>query len=200
MAGTSCYFRGEGNSEVRIKIMNGTKRFALALMSAGIVGVALSATAQDDLSLVDTSKKTPNKSQILSVARMKLGDPKLINLMTLTGDSMAPAGSPFSISYPTNGTAQISWNLADEGMDLKGVYISGAKKGANLYKVIDPADMISGSATINTPLAGKSGQFLGISQMVFLGAPAPAAVPEPSSVILLGLGAAGFFGWCIRRA
>jgi len=178
--------------------MKATKRFAFALVSAGIVGVALSATAQDDLSLVDTSKKTPNKAHILSVARVKLGDPNLINLMTLTGDSVVPAGSPFSINYPTNGTAQISWNLASEGMDLMGVYISGAKKGANLYKVTDPADMIAGSATINTPLAGNSGQTAGISRMVFLGVPA-AAVPEPSSAILLGLGAAGFFGWCIRR-
>lgn len=179
--------------------MKTTLRIKSALMLTALCAVSFSTTAKANLTLVDTYKETPeNTDHILQVASVKLGDPNLINLLRLEDTSSAPSGSPFSITYTTSGTANISWNLAGTGFSLSGVYIFGGSNGANLYKVTDAAQMISGSATIHTPVTGNSGQFAGISHTLFLGSASP--VPEPSSMILLSLGAAGFLAWRVRRA
>jgi hypothetical protein len=178
---------------------NTSNSWKLGLVLAALCQVGLSTAARANLTLVDTYKETPESTaHILSVASVKLGEPGLIDLLRLEDTNPAPAGSLFTISYTTNGTADISWNLAGSGFDLLAVYIFGGSNGANLYKVTDAAQMISGSATINTPLTGNSGQFAGISHTLFLGVPT-ASVPEPSSVMLLFAGAASAFIWRRRR-
>jgi hypothetical protein len=175
------------------------KTTRLALILIALSGVAFATTSKANLTLVDTYKDTPeNTDHILQVAGVKLGDPNLIDLLRVENTDGSPAGSPFTITYPSSGIANISWDLTGTGFTLSGVYIFGGSRGANLYQVTDAAQMISGSATINTPAAGNSGNFAGISHILFLGDTAP--VPEPSSIILLSLGAAGFVAWRTRRA
>jgi hypothetical protein len=166
------------------------------LFLIGLVCIGFSSTATATLTLVDTYKDTPESTaHILAVANVRLGESNLINLLRLENQSPVPSGSPFTITYPTTNTAEVSWNLTGTGFDLLAVYIFGGSNGANLYKVTDSAQMISGSGTIHPPLTGNSGQFADISHTLFLGV----AIPEPSSAILLAIGGGGFLAWRLRR-
>jgi hypothetical protein len=155
-----------------------------------------SSVATANLELFDTYKDTPESTaHILAVARNVLGDPNLICLLRLEDLNEAPKGSPFEVTYPANNTADIFWDLTGTGFKLSAVYIFGGSNGANLYKVTDAEQMISGSATIHPPVTGRSEQFAGISHTLFLGT----AVPEPSSAMLLVLAAASFLACRLRR-
>ena len=141
-----------------------------------------------------TYKNTPESTaNILSVAAMKLGVVELQSLLRLEDTSAAPANSPFSITYVSNGVADVSWNLTGTGTELSAIYIFGGSNGANLFKIA-PSMSIIGSAEVHTPVTGNSGKYAGISHTLFLGAPA-APVPEPSSIALLSLGA----GFLVRK-
>src|ERR1700750_2642356 len=121
-------------------------------------------TAQANLTLINTYKNTPeNTPHILSTAGGFLGDPNVSNLLRLDNFSTPGADSPFTVTYQSDKTALVSWNLAGTGSTLEGIYVFGGSNGANLYQVSDAAQMISGSATVNAPLTGNSGQFAGIS-------------------------------------
>lgn len=144
-----------------------------------------------------TYKKTPESTaHILSIAAMKLGVVELQSLLRLEDTSSAPANSPFDITYVSTGVADVSWNLTGTGNQLSAIYIFGGSNGANLYK-IDPSMAFIGSAQIHTPVTGNSGQYAGISHTLFLGGP-PTAVPEPSSIVLLTIGA-GFLARKLRK-
>ena len=174
--------------------MNTTAKCNRVMIALLWIGVSSTATA--NLSLIDTYKDNPETTaHIVAVASARLGDPNLISLLRLEDLTPAPSGSLFAITYPTSNTADISWNLNGSGFDLIAVYIFGGSNGANLYKVTDTAQMISGSAIIHPPVTGNSGSFGGISHTLFLGV----AVPEPSSAILLAIGSAGFLAWWLRR-
>ena len=152
---------------------------------AAVLVLSAGSTANANLTLVNTYKSTPeNTDHIVSVAAGFLGTPNLTNLLRLEDLTLAPSASPFTISYPTSNTADISWNLTGSGFDLLAVYVFGGSNGANLYKVTDPAQMITGSAVIHPPLTGNSGQFADISHTLFLGV-ATTAVPEPSSLLMV---------------
>src|SRR5438876_5198066 len=147
-----------------------------------LLWIGVSSTATANLSLIDTYNNTPeNTAHIVAVASARLDDPNLISLLRVEDLTPAPSGSLFAITYPTSNTADISWNLNGSGFELMAVYIFGGSNGANLYKVTDTAQMISGSATIHPPVTGNSSGFAAISHTLFLGV----AVPEPSSAILL---------------
>jgi len=151
-------------------------------------------TAQANLTLINTYKNTPeNTPHILSTAGGFLGDPSVDNLLRLENFGAPPADSPFSVTYQNDKTALVSWNLAGTGSTLEGIYVFGGSNGANLYQVTDAAQMISGSATVNAPLTGKSGGFADISHMLFLGTQGT-AVPEPSTLAALIGGAASLVG------
>src|SRR5712692_5111151 len=160
------------------------------LICVASICVALPSTIRADMIPVfATYENTPeNTDHIVSVASSLLGEPNLINLLRLEDQDLAPAGSPFSISYLTSNTAEVSWNLAGTGTELLAIYIFGGSNGANLYKITDPALMIAGSAIIHPPVTGNSGQFADISHTLFLGVQVPVPVPEPSSTILLSIG------------
>jgi len=168
-----------------------------ALLLTVLLSAGFCSDAMANLALFDTYKDTPeNTAHILAVARNRLGDPNLISLLRLEDLNEAPKGSPFEITYPASNTADIFWDLTGTGFELSAVYIFGGSNGANLYKVTDAAQMISGSAIIHPPVTGRSAQFAGISHTLFLGV----AVPEPSSVVFLALGAAGaLLAWRLRR-
>ena len=137
-----------------------------------------------------TYKNTPeNTANIVSVASMKLGDPNLESLLRLEDTSPAPSDSPFTINYLSGNLAEVSWNLTGTGTELSAIYVFGGSNGANLYKITDPVTMIIGSAVVHAPVTGNSGHYAGISHTLFLGAPVAVAVPEPSSIALLSVGA-----------
>jgi hypothetical protein len=169
--------------------MTGTLTRRLCLFAA--IAVASIGTASANLSLLDTidigSQSTDN---IIAATTPLLGGSNLTNLLRLDEGELAPSGSFFTITYGVgNTTADVSWDLTGSGFNLLGIYVFGGNLGANLYQVTDLQQMISGMATINAPVAGNSGQFAGISHIVFLGT--PTAIPEPSvaGLILTGLGA-----------
>jgi PEP-CTERM motif-containing protein len=166
------------------------------LLLTVVISVGLWSEATASLTLFDTYKNTPeNTAHILAVASARLGESNLMSLTRVEDLNQPPAGSPFTLLYPTSNTADISWDLNGTGFNLVGVYIFGGSNGANLYKVTDAAQMISGSATIHPPVTGNSGQFGDISHTLFLGV----AVPEPSSAILLAIGGASLLVWRFRR-
>jgi hypothetical protein len=74
-------------------------------------------------------------------------------------------------------------SAAINGFSLLGVYVFGGSQGANLYKV-DLAQLISGSAIVNTPLTGNSGKYAEVSHMLFLGTSGH-SVPEAGSTLAL---------------
>ena len=114
-----------------------------------------------------------------------------MSLLMLDNLALPSAGSPFTLAYtqvntanggnPNNG-ANISWDLTGTGFNLLGVYVFGGSQGANLYKVNDLAQLISGSALINTPLTGSSGKYATISHILFLGTSGN-SVPEAGSTL-----------------
>jgi hypothetical protein len=161
------------------------------------LGIArIFARCERDVDAYEYHKSNPESAaHILEVARTVLGEPNLISLLRLEDLNLAPTGSPFTVSYPQSNTADISWNLSGTGFELSGVYIFGGSNGANLYKVTDAEQMISGSATIHPPVTGNSQQFAAISHTLFLGV----AVPEPSSAMLLMFAGASFLACRLRR-
>ncbi len=172
-----------------------------------ILSLFLAGSLRANVILVDTYKKTPeNTAHIVSVASSELGEADLQNLLRLD-DLALPTGDLFTLAYTavnsgkgsnSNNGANISWNLAGSGIELLGIYVFGGSNGANLYKVEDPAQMISGSATVHTPLTGKSGKYATISHILLLGIQGAPAVPDTGSTVLLfGLGL-GFL-WVVRR-
>jgi hypothetical protein len=161
-----------------------------------VISVGLWSDARATLSLFDTYKNTPeNTAHIIAVASARLGEPNLISFLRLEDLNQPPVGSPFAVTYPTTNAADISWDLNGTGFHLLGVYIFGGSNGANLYKVTDTAQMISGSASIHPPVTGKSGQFADISHTLFLGV----AVPEPSTTILFAVAGGALITWRWRR-
>ncbi len=163
-----------------------------ALLLSACLCAGFSPVARANLTLIDTYKATPeDTAHIVQVASGKLGAPDLTSLLRLEDLSLPPSGSPFTVSYPTNNTADVSWNVSGSGFDLLGIYIFGGSNGADLYKITDPSQMISGSGVIHPPVTGNSGQFADISHTLFLTVP----VPEPSSVILVSLVGVGFTFW-----
>lgn len=174
---------------INMKIVVNCRLFLIACLCLGLLS-----SAKASLTLVNTYKSTPeNTDHIVSVASAFFGAPDLTNLLRLEDLSLAPSGNPFTVSYPTSNTAEISWNLAGSGYDLVGVYIFGGSNGANLYQVTDSAQMISGSAVIHPPVTGNSGQFADISHTLFLGIPTT-AVPEPSTLATMLAGLAFLAG------
>jgi hypothetical protein len=154
--------------------------------------------------LFDTYKDTPEETaHIVSVASSKLGESGLNSLLRLDDLALPYNGSLISLSYTTvnsgNGTnpnngANISWDLTGSGAELFAIYVFGGSNGANLYKVTDAAQMISGSTTVNTPVTGKSGKFATISHILLLGTgslPPPVAVPEGGTTLVLLASALG---------
>ena len=128
------------------------------------------------LILLDTYKTNPqNTPSIVSVASGKLGSSDLESLLRLDNLALPSDGSPFTVAYsqvntvsggnPNNG-ANISWNLTGTGFNLLGVYVFGGSQGANLYQV-DSSQLISGFATVNTPLTGNFGKYATISHLLF---------------------------------
>src|SRR4051794_3402702 len=115
-----------------------TKCFALI----AIAFVFAAAPAQANLILDDTYKATPeNTANIVAVASSRLGEP-LNNLLRLDDLVLAPSGSLITLTYFSldsgsgsnpNNAANISWNFADTGTELLGVYVFGGSNGANLY-------------------------------------------------------------------
>ena len=97
---------------------------------------------------------------------------------------------------PNNG-ANISWNLTGTGSNLLGVYVFGGSQGANLYQV-DSSQLISGFATVNTPLTGNSGKYATISHLLFLGTSGH-SVPEVGSTLSLLDLAVGWIGMVRRK-
>ena len=114
-----------------------------------------------------------------------------MSLLRLDNLALPSTGGPFTLAYtqvntanggnPNNG-ANISWDLTGTGFNLLAVYVFGGSQGANLYKVNDLAQLISGSAFINTPLTGNSGsgKYATISHILFLGTSGK-SVPEAGS-------------------
>src|SRR5437762_7694141 len=97
----------------------------------------------DAIPVFATYKDTPeNTKNIVSVASSLLGTPDLMSLLRVEDLDLAPAGSPFSITYLSSNTAEVSWNLAGTGNELVGIYVFGGSNGADLYKITDPAQMI----------------------------------------------------------
>jgi hypothetical protein len=174
--------------------VNSPRTYILLLTVLLSAGLGSDATAT--VTLFDTYKNTPeNTAHIIAVASARLGEPNLISFLRLEDLNQPPMGSPFTVTYPTTNTADISWDLSGTGFNLLGVYIFGGSNGANLYRVTDTAQMISGSATIHPPVTGKSGQFADISHTLFLGV----AVPEPSSTILFAVASGVLIIWRLRR-
>ena len=91
---------------------------------------------------------------------------------------------------PNNG-ANISWDLTGTGLNLLGVYVYGGSRGANLFKVDDLAQLIAGSAIINTPLTGNSGKYATISHVLFLGTSGHSVPEAGSTMALLALAIGG---------
>src|SRR2546425_8725892 len=119
----------------------GIRNLRLLLLTCVCGG--LFSTVKGELTLVDTYKSTPeNTDHIVSFASALLGAPDLTSLFRVEDLSPAPAGSPFSITYPSSNIADISWDLSGSGFDLFGVYIFGGSNGANLYKITDSAQLI----------------------------------------------------------
>jgi len=162
-----------------------TKTLTHRLLLTIAMCLAVLASARANLTLIDTidigSQSTEN---ILAATSTAFGEPDLTDLLRVEEGAFAPADSPFTIEYLQGNVAQVSWDLTDSGFNLLGIYVFGGNRGANLYQVTDAEQMISGTALINAPLAGNSGQFAGISHTLFLGAP-NGAIPEPSTVALM---------------
>ena len=153
-----------------------------------LLGIGFSSVAMANLTLFDTYKNTPeNTRHIALVAAADLGEPDLTSMLRLDGLSQPPSFSPFTISYPHDNVAEITWNLNGTGFDLLAVYVFGGSNGANLYKITDVAQMTAGSATVHPPVTGNSEPFAGISHTLFLGV----AVPEPATAMFFAIGAAG---------
>jgi PEP-CTERM motif len=170
----------------------------LVLVGVASICVVSSTVKADTIPVFATYKNTPeNTDHIVSVASIALGVPDLMSLLRVEDLDLAPQGSPFSITYLSANTAEVSWNLAGTGTELLGIYIFGGSNGADLYKITNPAEMISGSAIIHPPVTGNSGQFADISHTLFLGAPVTVSVPEPSCILLLASGAAA--GLALRK-
>ena len=159
---------------------------------AAIAVLCLASNLNASLILLDTYKTNPqNTANIVSVASTKLNAPSLESLLRLDNLALPSAGSPFAVTYtqvntaqggnPNNG-ANISWDLTGTGFNLLGVYVFGGSQGANLYKVDDLAQLISGSASVNTPLTGNSGKYAEISHLLFLGTSGH-SVPEAGSTL-----------------
>jgi hypothetical protein len=174
------------------------KRRIRAALFAGVSCLTTSSGLFANVILFDTYKDTPeDTAHIVSVAAGKLGEPTLGNLLRLDDLALIPAGSLISLSYiavdsgngtnPNNG-ANISWDLTGSGAQLLAIYVFGGSNGANLYKITDAAQMISGSTTVHTPLTGSSGKFATISHILFLGfgsLPQPRPVPEAGGTLIL---------------
>jgi len=93
----------------------------------------------------------------------------------------------------TAGIASISWNLNGSGFELEAIYMKGGNLGGNIYTITDDEELI-GSGTLNTPTAGASGTFAGISHIDFLVSPGGVTrnVPDGgATVMLLGIALAG---------
>lgn len=171
----------------------------VVLICAASLCLALTAKA-DVIPIFATYKNTPESTDhIVSVASNLLGEPNLLNLLRLEDLGLAPAGSPFSVTYPTSNTENVSWNLSGTGFELVAIYIFGGSNGANLYKIPNLALMISGSTTIHPPVTGNSGQFADISHTLFLGIPVPVPIPEPCTTSLLSVGAISLLLRKLRR-
>lgn len=154
----------------------------------------------DVIPIFATYKNTPESTDhIVSVASNLLGEPNLLNLLRLEDLGLAPAGSPFSVTYPTSNTENVSWNLSGTGFELAAIYIFGGSNGANLYKIPTSALMISGTATIHPPVTGNSGHFADISHTLFLAVPVPVPIPEPCTTSLLSVGAISLLLRKLRR-
>jgi hypothetical protein len=91
----------------------------------------------------------------------------------------------------TTACSNISWDLTGTGLNLLGVYVYGGSRGANLYKVDDLAQLIAGSAIINTPLTGNSGKYATISHVLFLGTSGHSVPEGGSTMALLALAIGG---------
>jgi hypothetical protein len=168
-----------------------------ASILAGTLCFLASSSLLANVILFDTYKDTPeDTAHIVSVAAGKLGEPTLGNLLRLDNLALIPAGSLISLAYTTvdsgNGTnpnngANISWDLTGSGAQLLAIYVYGGSNGANLYKITDAAQMISGSTTVHTPLTGSSGKYATISHILFLGFGTlpPPSVPETGETLVL---------------
>ena len=168
-----------------------------------LVALCLASTLNANLILLDTYKTNPqNTGDIVSVASAKLNAPDLENLLRLDNLALPPVGSPFTVEYtqvntskggnPNNG-ANIFWDLTGTGLNLLGVYVYGGSRGANLYKVDDLAQLIAGSAIINTPLTGNSGKYATISHVLFLGTSGHSVPEAGSTMALLALAMGGIY-------
>lgn len=141
----------------------------------------------------DDKTNPQNTDNIVSVASQKLDAPDLESLLRLDNLALPSAGSPFAVTYTQvntakggnpNNAANISWDLTGTGFNLLGVYVFGGSRGANLYEVDDLAQLISGSAIVNTPLTGNSGKYAAISHLLFLGTSGH-SVPEAGSTLAI---------------
>ncbi|HWC90689.1 MAG TPA: PEP-CTERM sorting domain-containing protein, partial [Pirellulales bacterium] len=116
------------------------------------------------------------------------------------------AGSTVGSQVPTSGDNLVSFNLTSTNAvgTFKIVAFNDASNGYSnwtYYNAANPSDPNNANDFAFTNI-GSSGSFPGSEQQFVLGTinvMAPAAVPEPGSLVLAGIAAAGYAGYGWRR-
>jgi len=178
--------------------MNRIKYTVLLLaLCAGMTSLA-SAT----LTLVGTGKPAnENPATVEDFFQAQTGDTNAIDCLRVDGQASGTSftsptglGGTVTVDFVATSSGQVAtvtFNLTGTGQVICGFFVFGGNLGGNLYTVsVDEG--VTGTFTINAPLAGKSGMFADISHIDIFCCPSAVGVPDGGpTVMLLGAGLAG---------
>jgi hypothetical protein len=142
-----------------------------------------------------------NPSTLEDFFQAQTGDTTAIDCLRVDGQASGTSftsptglGGTVTVDFVATSSGQVAtvtFNLTGTGQVICGFFVFGGNLGGNLYTV-SADEGVTGTFTINAPLAGKSGMFANISHIDIFCCPSAVGVPDGgATVMLLGAGLSG---------